>query len=143
MRIWSLHPSLLDSKGLVALWRETLLAQKVLQGATKGYKNHAQLYRFKNLANPIQAISNYLWHVHEEALLRQYNFDASKIACAKTDCISIPVNQRQVAFEFSHLKNKLEKRDPEKLGVIKDIQDVPLHPLFSAIPGEIELWEKV
>lgn len=37
MRIWSLHPSYLDAKGLVALWRETLLAQKVLLGATVGY----------------------------------------------------------------------------------------------------------
>lgn len=48
MRIWSVHPSLLDAKGLVACWRETLLAQKVLQGLTKGYKNHPQLDRFSN-----------------------------------------------------------------------------------------------
>ncbi|HWP85543.1 MAG TPA: pyrimidine dimer DNA glycosylase/endonuclease V, partial [Terriglobia bacterium] len=39
MRLWSLHPSLLDSKGLVALWREALLAQKVLRGETKGYRH--------------------------------------------------------------------------------------------------------
>ena len=30
-----MHPSLLDAKGLVALWREALLAQKVLQGNKK------------------------------------------------------------------------------------------------------------
>jgi len=30
MRLWSLHPRYLDAKGLVALWREGLLAQKVL-----------------------------------------------------------------------------------------------------------------
>ena len=38
MRLWSIHPKYLGTKGLVALWREALLAQKVLQGNTKGYK---------------------------------------------------------------------------------------------------------
>ncbi|WP_338140756.1 pyrimidine dimer DNA glycosylase/endonuclease V [Candidatus Nitrotoga sp. 1052] len=27
MRLWTLHPCYLDSRGLVALWREALLAQ--------------------------------------------------------------------------------------------------------------------
>ena len=36
MRLWSLHPRYLDAKGLVALWREGLLAQAVLKGQTKG-----------------------------------------------------------------------------------------------------------
>jgi len=46
MRIWSLHPKYLDTKGLVALWRDALLARHVLQGKTTGYKNHPQLNRF-------------------------------------------------------------------------------------------------
>ena len=52
MRIWSLHPKYLDTKGLVALWRETLLAKHVLEGKTKGYRNHPQLDRFKKAQNP-------------------------------------------------------------------------------------------
>ena len=40
MKLWSIHPKYLDAKGLVALWREALLAQKVLDGKTEGYKNH-------------------------------------------------------------------------------------------------------
>ncbi|HEU5178767.1 MAG TPA: pyrimidine dimer DNA glycosylase/endonuclease V, partial [Burkholderiales bacterium] len=32
MRLWSLHPKYLDARGLVALWREALLAQAVLRG---------------------------------------------------------------------------------------------------------------
>jgi hypothetical protein len=32
MRLWSLHPRYLDAKGLQAVWREGLLAKKVLQG---------------------------------------------------------------------------------------------------------------
>lgn len=43
MRLWSLHPQYLDAKGLVALWREGLLAQAVLAGQTRGYKRHPQL----------------------------------------------------------------------------------------------------
>lgn len=38
MRLWTLHPKYLDPKGLVALWRETLLAQRVLAGRTRGYR---------------------------------------------------------------------------------------------------------
>lgn len=47
MRLWSLHPSLLDRAALVAGWREALLAQKVLRGETTGYRHHPQLERFR------------------------------------------------------------------------------------------------
>ena len=40
MRLWTLHPQYLDPRGLVALWREALLAQKVLLGRTRGYRAH-------------------------------------------------------------------------------------------------------
>jgi hypothetical protein len=58
MRIWSLHPTLLDTKGLVALWREALLAKHVLSGSTIGYQNHPQLKRFKSSPNPHAAKYN-------------------------------------------------------------------------------------
>lgn len=47
MRVWSVHPRYLDRQGLTAGWREGLLAQKVLTGTTKGYRNHPQLRRFR------------------------------------------------------------------------------------------------
>jgi hypothetical protein len=78
MRIWSLHTKYLDSKGLVALWRETLLAKHVLEGKTKGYKNHPQLNRFKALKNPIDGINEYLSMVYFEAKQRGYNFNKEK-----------------------------------------------------------------
>ncbi|MFP3165813.1 MAG: pyrimidine dimer DNA glycosylase/endonuclease V, partial [Nitrososphaeria archaeon] len=34
MRLWSLHPSFLDKQGILGVWREGLLAQKVLIGKT-------------------------------------------------------------------------------------------------------------
>ena len=80
MRIWSLHPQYLDAKGLVALWRETLLAKHVLENKTKGYKNHPQLNRFKRTKNPVDSINHYLFFVLQEARVRNYKFDAAKIA---------------------------------------------------------------
>ena len=67
MRLWSLHPKLLDRMGLLALWREGLLAQKVLLGQTAGYRFHPQLKRFQANKNPVGAISTYLWGVVDEA----------------------------------------------------------------------------
>ena len=78
MRIWSLHPKYLDVKGLVALWRETLLAKHVLEGKTKGYRNHPQLDRFKKSKSPLNAINQYLSEVYKEATNRGYNFDVTK-----------------------------------------------------------------
>src|SRR5581483_11263282 len=102
MRLWSLHPSLLDSKGLVALWREGLLAQKVLLGQTTGYRFHPQLQRFRETRNPVGAIGTYLWAVVEEAAERGYQFDASKIAMKKR-ALSMPVTRGQLEFERRHL----------------------------------------
>ena len=79
MRIWSLHPKYLDTKGLVALWRETLLAKHVLEGKTKGYKKHPQLNRFKCAAVPLDCINQYLSVVYEEALRRGFNFTKNKL----------------------------------------------------------------
>jgi hypothetical protein len=79
MRIWSLHPKYLDKKGFLALWRETLLAKKVLEGKTKGYKNHPQLERFRRAESPLDCINQYLKAVYEESVKRGYKFDRDKI----------------------------------------------------------------
>jgi hypothetical protein len=113
MRLWSIHPSLLDQKGLVALWREALLAQKVLRGQTKGYRSHPQLQRFRACPTPLSAIAAYLRAVHEEASSRGYAFDSSKIARSKK-AISLPVTRGQLIFELQHLKAKLLRRDPRR-----------------------------
>lgn len=79
VRLWSLHPTYLDAKGLVALWREALLAQKVLAGATLGYRRHPQLTRFSETADPLDAIAAYLGGVHRESTERGYRFDVERI----------------------------------------------------------------
>ena len=79
MRLWSLHPKYLDPQGLVALWREALLAQAVLRGKTKGYRHHPQLERFTSHRSPRLAINAYLGSIYEEAASRGYAFDRRKI----------------------------------------------------------------
>jgi hypothetical protein len=112
MRLWSLHPRLLDAKGLIACWREGLLAQAVLLGFTKGYINHSQLIRFKETEDPLGYLGSYLLTVCNEALKRNYNFDSGKIT--KVNFFShIPVTNKQIEFEFNHLQKKLITRDSE------------------------------
>lgn len=142
MRIWSLHPRHLDAKGLVALWRETLLAQKVLQGGTKGYRNHPQLTRFRAHAEPLAAIGFYLAAISAEATARAYRFDHGKIAFVPTDIDPIEVTTGQLAYEWSHLKAKLETRDPVKLRALLSLERPDLHPLFRLVEGSIAAWEK-
>lgn len=145
MRLWSLHPSLLDAKGLVACWRETLLAQKVLSGQTNGYAGHPQLMRFKAHADPLDAMGAYLTSLFDDACTRGYNFDQSKIVrpLAAQSIAKIPVTRGQIEFEFAHLRRKLEVRDPAAAARLKQMPGpLPLHPLLTAVPGPIEVWEK-
>jgi hypothetical protein len=140
MRIWSLHPKYLDAKGIVALWRETLLAKHVLLDNTMGYKNHPQLNRFKKLMHPVDAINQYLGHVLEEADQRGYNFDSGKISKTYSKT-KIAVTSGQIEFEASHLLKKLKIRDPGLFKKIKVLKKFDPHPMFSVIKGEIETWE--
>jgi Pyrimidine dimer DNA glycosylase len=141
MRLWSLHPSALDRMGLVALWREGLLAQKVLQGQTKGYRFHPQLERFSASGKPVAAIGTYLWAVVDEARTRNYNFDASKIA-TKRRPISIPVTLGQMEFEREHLMKKLRVRDPARFRLLRRSSPPP-HPMLRIVAGTRESWEVV
>lgn len=140
MRIWSLHPKYLDAKGLVALWRETLLAKHVLEGTTKAYKNHPQLNRFKGLNNPLDAINQYLSVVYEEAVLRGYQFNQQKISW-NFKPILLEVTSGQINFEVTHLLKKLEKRDITLFEKLKNTNLVESHTIFEIVTGEIEPWE--
>ncbi len=141
MRLWSLHPKYLDPQGLVALWREALLAQKVLQGNTKGYRNHPQLLRFQTHSNPLAAIASYLKSIHEESKQRGYLFNADKIGRKKTS-VPIVCTRGQLLYEWHHLMKKLRVRSPETYKKFRDLNEPEPHPLFGLIEGELEQWEK-
>ena len=143
MRLWSIHPKYLDAKGLVAVWREGLLARKVLEGKTEGYKNHPQLIRFINSENALESINQYLYGIYEESTIRKYNFDKSKLYKINSERVELSVNTKQIEYEFVLLKSKLKKRDLTKYNEIKKTPVIQLHPIFVSITGEIENWEKI
>jgi len=142
MRLWSLHPKYLDQKGLVAVWREGLLALHVLSGFTQGYRHHSQLTRFKNSPEPVLAISNYLHGIADEADLRGYKFQRLKLLKFEPN-LSLDLTTQQLIFETKHLEQKLAIRSPKRHQDFKLISQFISHPLFKLVPGEIEGWEKI
>jgi hypothetical protein len=142
MRLWSLHPKYLDRLGLLACWRETLLAQKVLQGETKGYQHHPQLARFRACPNPLAAAAAYLESLADEAERRGYTFNRAKIISTRM-ADKIPVTRGQVLYEWAHLKAKLARRDPIRLAQFSGIEIPDTHPLFETVDGNVEPWERI
>lgn len=141
MRIWSVHPRHLDRIGLVACWRETLLAQAVLTGRTKGYLHHPQLERFRAAPDPVAAVGTYLAAVAGDATRRGYRFDVGRIVQGDVAPAPLPVTAGQLAFEWQHLGDKLRRRSPDVAAVWAG-ESVSPHPLFRVIPGGIETWER-
>ena len=168
MRIWSLHPSLLDRRALVACWRETLLAQKVLRGLTRGYTNHPQLIRFRAHPQPLEAVAAYLAGLADEADARGYSFNRALIGAGDASAdensagknsadkaedsyatvARIPVPLGQLEYELAFLQHKVAGRDPEwehqlseRLAARGELAACA-HPLFEVVPGAIEPWEK-
>lgn len=141
MRLWSLHPRYLDAQGLVALWREALLARAVLCGKTRGYRSHPQLERFSLHATPRSAISSYLQAIHAEASARGYSFDRGKIGPGRVQDLLF-VTSGQIQHEWRHLLAKLEARNPALYLRWREVAAPDCHPLFSVRPGAIESWER-
>ena len=125
----------------MAVWREGLLAQAVLQGATQGYRHHPQLSRFRERASPLGAIAEYLRAVHAESVARGYSFAADKIGRARSRG-RIAVTSGQLQFEWDHLHAKLLRRDPRWRRGLAGVKRPRAHPLFRIVAGGTEPWEK-
>jgi hypothetical protein len=141
MRLWSLHPQYLDPQGLVALWREGLLARAVLRGETRGYTRHPQLERFQAHATPRLAINSYLAAVHAEATRRGYHFDRSKLGPGRPG-LRLGVSRGQLEHEWQHLLRKLQQRSPELHARWHGTTQTLAHPMFEVRPGPIAGWER-
>ena len=156
------------SPRLVACWRETLLAQKVLRGLTRGYTNHPQLIRFRAHPQPLEAVAAYLSGLADEADARGYSFNralidagedstsehgagnnsADKAESPYASVARIPVPLGQLEYELAFLQHKVAGRDPEwehqlseRLAARGKLAACA-HPLFEVVPGTIEPWEK-
>lgn len=145
MRLWSLHPRHLDRQGLTGCWRESLLAQAVLAGRTRGYRAHPQLERFRAHAEPIAAVGAYLATIAQEATERGYRFDLTRVDLppdADVPPAPILVTDGQLALEWKHLLAKLERRSPERWEQARQLHEPEVHPLFEVFPGPVESWER-
>ena len=143
MRLWTLHPRHLDAAGLVALWREALLAQAVLLGRTRGYTRHPQLQRFLAAPDPVASIAGYLRVVTEEATSRGYRFDTARIVACERSARPIAETKGQLLYEWEHLARKLQRRSPEwyrdRVAEVKPTS----HPLFRIVAGGVRDWERI
>ena len=142
MRLWTIHPKYLDARGLVALWREALLAQAVLRGRARGYAHHPQLTRFRRSRTPVRCIAAFLSAVQEEGARRGYAFDATRIARGAERAESLSATRGQLAHEWDHLLDKLRRRDPERFEALRTVRRVAPHPLFRIVRGGIEEWDQ-
>ncbi|TFH59046.1 MAG: hypothetical protein E4G91_09150 [Candidatus Zixiibacteriota bacterium] len=142
MRLWSIHPTYLDAKGLVAVWREGLLALSVLRGNTVGYRNHPQLNRFRKEQHPVESMKRYLQNILKESIVRGYHFDSGKIGNVVI-CKKITVTRGQLLFEIKHLLKKLKVRDPARYRQQKGVTLVIANPVFRVVEGKVEYWEKI
>jgi len=140
MRLWSLHPKYLDAQGLVALWREALLARAVLKGRTRGYLHHPQLDRFRP-PMAVDSIDGYIEKIFEESRIREYKFDSRKVISVGSS-EQIAVTSGQIEFEWGHLQSKLKARSPLAYEQWQVIAIPDPHPLFHVAPGGIEPWER-
>lgn len=141
MRLWTLHPKYLDPQGLVALWREALLAQAVLRGRTVGYRHHPQLERFREHPAPRSAINAFLAEVHRESTRRGYSFNASKVGPVRAEC-RIEATRGQVEHEWEHLLRKLRLRSREDYARAQRVARPAANPVFTIVPGPVARWER-
>jgi hypothetical protein len=141
MRLWTIHPRYLDAAGLVALWREALLARAVLRGETRGYRHHPQLIRFQAQPHPVGAINRYLNAVYDESLRRGYAFDRSKLG-RRGAARRMTETTGQVAAEWAHLLRKLRRRQPPLYRSHLRLTRPETHPLFRVVPGPVRPWER-
>jgi len=153
MRLWSLHPKLLDWNGLQGQWKEAIEAQNILMGKSAFHSpKHPQLIRFWNHPYPIRAITYYLFCVWSESIDRGYGYNEDLILKKEDPYIfNIPlikVTRKQLEYEWNLLKAKFTTRKNLKLSPFLQDKDLDLiepfaHSLFEVVDGEIEEWERV
>lgn len=142
MRIWSIHPVNLDTKGLCGAWRELLGAIKSCDPSV-GYSRHSQLIRWRNATDSIEMMRNALAHygltLYQEAKRRKYHFNVNKL---KPYLIApkpiLPVNVGQFEYEWEFLRKKCLTRNPDWVMIKKEV-----NPMFVLRDGGIEPWEHI
>lgn len=149
MRLWSIHPKYLDSKRLVTQWREALLCRAILDGKTKGYKEHPHFLRVKSHSQPYYFINSFLYVIWEEGKQRKFQFDKSKLMENLVQKYEEPlqlmeVTEGQVQYEFDFLQKKFGEFHIQYIKNLQNFNDfgIEVNPCFIKIFGDIMNFEK-
>jgi hypothetical protein len=89
----------------------------------------------------VAALDCYLSRVIDEARVRGYRFDASKIRYHRCRHGHVEVTAGQLAYEWQHLLDKLAVRDPSSWQAEHRHRPKP-HGCFHVVPGPIADWER-
>lgn len=130
MSLWTVHPKYLDKQGLIALWREGLLAQKSLNGELDIELNNQVWQQFKNSENPLKAIGTYLSFIASEGARRGYKLGHEKIIYPNFDDNKFDIRPQDLIFEMKHLRDKLKLRDKNKWHEVNQVEQVEPNPAF-------------
>lgn len=161
MRVWSIHPAYLDTKGLVASWKEGIQGLNALRNPRKPngkwamFAHHPQLIRFKRFENPELCLSEYLHFIADEADRRNYNFNRNLILPRLDENpYQIWITCGQLIYEWDFLSHKVTCRTgfweygKPTINGKSTVETIAswscvVHPMVVLIPGDIECWEKV
>ena len=83
-----------------------------------------------------------MYQIYLESKIRWYNFDLSKIE-SNTEQWIINVTKWQINYEFKHLLNKLQLRDPDRYNKYLNEKNIEVNSIFKIINWDIEEWEKI
>ena len=139
-RIWSLHPKYLDGIEIFFLWRNCIMAKKILDGTEKVNRKFPHLARFESSSNPIGAINIYLSEVYKIASTHGKNFKLDKFDDSFKD-ISLNVTKGQMEYEVELFKKKLRNRSSDTNALIFKIKIIEPNPLFKVVEGNKEAWD--
>jgi hypothetical protein len=99
--------------------------------------------RFRDHPHPQRAIAYYLMGVWKEGHRRGYHFNKAKIGAGGSLTIQkIPITKGQLRYELQWLCTKVKRRDPPAYQRLLAVASGECHPIFEAIEGAIEEWER-
>ena len=151
MRLWSFHPMYLDDDSLYLTWKKGMIAVRALTGKLHGYErmyaNHRQLVRFQAQPDPVQAISDYMHTLADDAERRGWHYPRyfkHTTLPRRRDGTHMSVTAGQMEYEIWRYAAILSSRG----GMINEWErffGVDPHlpnPIFEMVRGPIGSWER-
>jgi len=139
MRIWDIHPGYLNRQSLLAEHRELHGLVSILVNRKKGYSQHPETLRWVGYGWALTQRHRLLTC---EMALRGY-FDHSPVRTRSNYGFwpSRFIDQPQVQFEI--LKNKYESRQPGRISLPNNAQELWSHHKYSVLARDQKQYKKI